>query len=999
MKISSFVCLALLARLMPSSVALFEEETGLNDFMISTTGHLVPTFTHATDSSILTSDSTSCTIACRSLESGKLQWRRQICKGDGTAKGLIAANNDLFASVDEQGIVRVWTRDSGTLLWDTPPHEPLLTGIWFLKTTTHTFLAATNGPTLWLYNAVSGRELGRLEAQGDQVWLLAFMSAEDSLAVLAGAINQNGFANSLVVRPLTITTDKEVEIGEASHLNPASVLASSLQVYHDQQPYAVGLTDNGKISYLSLSTSNPTNEVKALDHPMWTSVESVKIIGDKVLRAVGKDNRYSPAKQTVALFRYNDKNDWEQLHGGNPETQFEGAAYCSASHLLLAASKETLFALDTSSKKNLIKAVGGLIIPQDIASMDIVSCKAKSTSILIASARLTTQLITLTYKNNAAEADVVWATEDGLSTATAAILLDLHEHLVLTEEEEHEALNKLSFIPRLQSQVTSALSALSGLTTTESRNDNFGFAKVAVLLSNTVNRIWAIGTSGQEKGCISWSLDLPPLADKHILVHGTASSSAVIHGISGGTHSPDVLVLSPGKEVVDWKCIDGTTGSVHSSGSGKLASPVAQIVPLFGDATCRQISVIIHQDHTVSVVPDDEKSKLVVAKYLEKTENGFFSHIADREKSSLESLTLSGSRGGLLVQRVGQATFVGEEIIQVAYPRRDEIVQSPCNVLGDDSILLKYLNPHLAVIVTMKKADGDKTDPLVAALIEKKAPAKRKPLGATQPGDPVVPASVEDEPNLFINVVDTVTGHVLHRVSHANFAAGKAVPTLIVENWIVYAFFNDKTRRSELGVLTLYEGMIDKAGLTAFKSPEQVLSFSSMESRESKPVVLSKTYAVVKPITALGVTETRAGISTRQVLIASADDRLTAISRTLLEPRRPNGQVKETEKEEGLFQYSPLVPLVSLMSPSYNQTVHHVTSIISAPTALESQSLVLAFGGPDVFFARVSPSKGFDLLPESFNKPLLSIVVIGLVVVLFIVRRMGTKKLVKDGWS
>jgi len=107
---------------------------------------------------------------------------------------------------------------------------------------------------------------------------------------------------------------------------------------------------------------------------------------------------------------------------------------------------------------------------------------------------------------------------------------------------------------------------------------------------------------------------------------------------------------------------------------------------------------------------------------------------------------------------------------------------------------------------------------------------------------------------------------------------------------------------------------------------------------------------------------------------------------THVEPRRPLGQVKDTEKREGLHQYSELIPSISYATLSYNQVVESAKSILSTPTDLESQSLVLAFGGPDIFFARTSPSKGFDLLPESFNRALLSIVVAGLMVVLVVVQ-------------
>lgn len=86
------------------------------------------------------------------------------------------------------------------------------------------------------------------------------------------------------------------------------------------------------------------------------------------------------------------------------------------------------------------------------------------------------------------------------------------------------------------------------------------------------------------------------------------------------------------------------------------------------------------------------------------------------------------------------------------------------------------------------------------------------------------------------------------------------------------------------------------------------------------------------------------------------------------------------------------------MSPSYNETVN-ANAIVSTSADLESQTLVLAYGGADIFFTRMAPSKGFDLLPESFNKILLSVVVLGLLVAVSVVRSMGSKKTIKTAWS
>jgi hypothetical protein len=290
---------------------------------------------------------------------------------------------------------------------------------------------------------------------------------------------------------------------------------------------------------------------------------------------------------------------------------------------------------------------------------------------------------------------------------------------------------------------------------------------------------------------------------------------------------------------------------------------------------------------------------------IQSRKNGFYTHIVYRDRSAFETFRLSPTTDGsssFRLSSVGQATFPGESIVSVAYPERDEAVQSPCTVLGDDSLLLKYLNPHLAAVFTMSVPGADDDGELAKAIKPAKAAAK-KPLGviqaATTTGES---ATAEKNPNFFVNLVDTVSGRILYRTSHSNVIKADHVPAVISENWVIYAYFNEKTRRTELGVLTLYEGMIDKAGLTVFSSPEQVTSFSSMEARESKPVVLSKTYAVVMPVNAMGVTSSKNGISPKNLVIASGDDRITAINRNLLEPRRPTGEVKAHEKEEGLFQ-------------------------------------------------------------------------------------------------
>jgi ER membrane protein complex subunit 1 len=429
-----------------------------------------------------------------------------------------------------------------------------------------------------------------------------------------------------------------------------------------------------------------------------------------------------------------------------------------------------------------------------------------------------------------------------------------------------------------------------------------------------------------------------------------------------------------------------------------ISSPVVQVIPVYGSSgSCHQASLLLHEDRSLSVIPGDAETMALVKEQLARTQNGLYTHVVDKATSRLESFQVTTAADSTLIsQHVGRTSFTGERVTRVAYPIRDEMVQTMSTILGDNSLLLKYINPHLAVVMTIADADA-KTS--IAESLEKTqgtAP-KRKPVGV---GDAASAETKADDTvaNLFVNLVDTISGRILHRTSHANADIEQDMIALITENWVIYSFVNSKTHRTELGVLTLHEGMIDPKGIGMFTSPEQSTSFSSFDVRESKPVVLSKTYIFPKHITALGVTSTRGGISSRNILIASDDGKITAVNRMMLETRRPMGAVKDVEKKEGLYPYSELIIQVPYLIISYNQTLEAVTSVVSVPTALESQSLVLAFGGPDLFFTRTSPSKGFDLLPDSFSRVLVFIVTSGLVILLFVIQRMGSKKALKNSW-
>jgi len=281
-----------------------------------------------------------------------------------------------------------------------------------------------------------------------------------------------------------------------------------------------------------------------------------------------------------------------------------------------------------------------------------------------------------------------------------------------------------------------------------------------------------------------------------------------------------------------------------------------------------------------------------------------------------------------------------------------------------------------------------------------KSDTKKKPLGVTNPGDSTTAKHQPSTSNLFINVVDSVSSKILFRNSHSHASSTDPIPVIISENWIIYAYFNTETKRTDIGVLTLHEGMIDKYGITAFHSQvEQELQFSSFSSE--KPIVLSKVYNLGQPkaVTTLGITQSARGISSKHVLFALGSSQILSVDRRWLDPRRPSGEPKKSEKIEGLQRYSPIIPMIPQFTSSYTLTVEGVKFISTTPVHVESHTLVLAHGGADIFFTRLSPSKGFDLLPDDFNKGVLSVVVMGLLGVLMFLQRKNNQKSLIIGWS
>ena len=76
----------------------------------------------------------------------------------------------------------------------------------------------------------------------------------------------------------------------------------------------------------------------------------------------------------------------------------------------------------------------------------------------------------------------------------------------------------------------------------------------------------------------------------------------------------------------------------------------------------------------------------------------------------------------------------------------------------------------------------------------------------------------------------------------------------------------------------------------------------------------------------------------------------------------------------------PYKPDLGLHPPffvTYDKTVAGLRGGNTFPTALESTSLMFAFG-MDIFYTRLTPSKSFDMLDDDFSYALLVVTLLGM---------------------
>ncbi|KAI9761186.1 MAG: hypothetical protein M1835_008221, partial [Candelina submexicana] len=268
----------------------------------------------------------------------------------------------------------------------------------------------------------------------------------------------------------------------------------------------------------------------------------------------------------------------------------------------------------------------------------------------------------------------------------------------------------------------------------------------------------------------------------------------------------------------------------------------------------------------------------------------------------------------------------GERVLNVLTRPSHDPVASIGKVLGDRSVMYKYLNPNIVLITTVSDAASTAT----------------------------------------FSLLDSVSGTVLHSTTHTGVDTSRSIVSVMSENWFIYTLWCDVTKPVtsdsaakgyQLVITELYESdMPNDRGPLGSATNYSSLEPSSITGAYAKPHVISQAFLVPEEISHMAVTQTGQGITSRQLLCTlPSSNSIIGIPRNVFDARRPVGRdATAAEAEEGLSRYTPMIEFDPKWMITHQLEVLGLNKIITSPALLESTSLVFAYG-IDIFGTRVAP--------------------------------------------
>ncbi|KAK0387718.1 hypothetical protein NLU13_3963 [Sarocladium strictum] len=555
---------------------------------------------------------------------------------------------------------------------------------------------------------------------------------------------------------------------------------------------------------------------------------------------------------------------------------------------------------------------------------------------------------------------VDWTRPEGLTGAVAAIYADIPvaENLAKVLEQEAHSNPFEAYVHRLTRHVNELMGLPDYLASLPSRfmkglagddevtqeqalsHDSFGFNKIAIIATRR-GRFYGLTTGNG--GAVIWSKKMfSPKPGK----------SVEIKGLLAEDDKPTAVAIGSQGELVVFEVLTGH--ALHNRPSTE--TPIAS-------------TAVAQGKEGRWLLPFGVDGKVVGALPVEIAP---LSTIVVRQGDILKGIKLVDQAGQVVPTDIWQFQVLsGQEIVDIALPAAHDPVASIGRVLGDRRVSYKYLNANNLVVAVYDKG-----------------------------------SSV-----LSIRLIDSVSGQLLASQSYPGVDSDKPISCTTAENWYACTFFgqytlDDGTNRSIKGYQVVSSDL--------YESPEpndrgplgDAETFSPLNPVDTPtgpplPWVVSQSFVVSQPLTALSVTQTRQGIANRNLLAYLPESHgIVGIARQAIDPRRPVGRdpTAAEMEAEGLPKYSPALEIDPRSILSHEFDVIGVEHVITTPAFVESTSLILAFG-LDIFGTRVTPSGTFDILGKGFNKTTLILTVVGLFVGVLFLGPTVRQKQINKRWE
>ncbi|KAI3174093.1 hypothetical protein DTO039G3_3149 [Penicillium roqueforti] len=876
---------------------------------------------------------------------GALVWRQNISRsadspahGAGLLRGL-DGNDAVVAAVDNY--IASWSAQDGKLGWEHRVSEGVVGDLELLELEDATAtsgvrdtiavvasegngivkrLDGNTGKTVWEYKDASGDIPFQVSSSSTEVFYISLHSAM-----------LKGFKIKVtVLDPLTgRQTRHQILNSEADVATPESVLyvgansASPIIVWADKSQKSLKVNVIGTKEVTSIAIDNTSgsgirqitvhapHKLNALPHFLvhfeteagaWAEVYHVDLVSAKVTKAYRLP--YLSGQSAVAVSVIDANVYFTRV------TDLEAVVVSSASHGILGR-----WDLQKPSS--------------DIALHSVSEVVAKGKSVAVRTALFRKYGDWQLIRNGQIE----WTRHEGLIDTVAATWAETDAQEDLAHElevEGHETLygaylhrvkrhvRDLEHLPDWLKDLPKRI--LSSILTDEVSNlDSFGLAK-SVIVATKSGRVYALDTGNH--GAVSWGIQAVETSDWNVKAMLTSPGVVTIYSDDGGSVTVDV---STGEIV---SRIEPSTSKLHSIAVFEMqdGSSLAT-VGIREDGT--PVSAFANEDGFLVTTSIDGRVLGWAAK--------------DNKTPVWEFVPPSG-------QKVVEAT---------ARPAHDPVA-SIGRVLGNRSVLYKYLNPNLALVTAVN----------------------------------------EQTHTASFYLLDGVSGNVIHASTQAGVDSTQPIASAMSENWFAYSFWGDvdgsesSAKGYQLVISELYESPLpNDRGLL-----DSATNYSSTAILPL-PYVISQAFMIPESISHMAVTQTRQGITTRQLLCTlPSSNSIVGIPRPVLDPRRPvDRDPTAAEAEEGLFRYAPYLDFDGKWYLSHTRDVAGINAVLSRPTLLESTSLIFAYGS-DIFGTRATPSQAFDILGKSFSKLQLVLTVVALGAGVAVLAPMTRKKQVNALW-